>query len=317
MALTVRESLPEDSAQVLALMALSLGWRPDEPQQEFFRWKHEENPFGVSPGWVAVDEERVVGFRTFMRWEFVRAGRVLRAVRAVDTATHPDHQGRGIFRTLTLHALDALRDEGVAFVFNTPNDNSRPGYLKMGWQPVGTLPVAMRPRGMTAVPAVLRARVPAQRWSVPCSAGLPAIDVLAMPGVHRLLSGVPGEGLQTHRSREYLLWRYSFAALRYRALLLGERADEGLVVFRVRRRGSATEAAIAEVLLPEGPAPRGLVRRVLRVSGADYAVALRPSPPGMLPVPGQGPLLVWRALSEDSMPALADWTLTLGDIELF
>ncbi len=40
----------------------------------------------------------MIGFRTFLRWEFEDAGRVVRAVRAVDTATHPDHRGRGIFR---------------------------------------------------------------------------------------------------------------------------------------------------------------------------------------------------------------------------
>ena len=70
---------------------------------------------------------------------------MLRAVRAVDTATDPDYQGRGLFTRLTLQAIDELRAEGVDFVFNTPNDQSRPGYLKMGWQVVGTLPTHVRP----------------------------------------------------------------------------------------------------------------------------------------------------------------------------
>lgn len=317
MVLTVRPNEAADEPEVLALMALALGWRPDEPQQEFFRWKHAESPFGVSPGWVATDGESIVGFRTFMQWRFTRAGNVVRAVRAVDTATHPDHQGRGIFRMLTLHSLDALRADGVAFVFNTPNDNSRPGYLKMGWQPVGTLPVAVRLRGATAFPQVLRARVPAQRWSEPCSAGLPAVELLATAEAERLIASVSGGGLRTLRSQEYLLWRYSFPALRYRAWLVGDQVEDGVAVFRIRRRGAAVEAAISEVLLPEGPAPRGWVRRLLSATGADYAVALRPAPAGMLPVPGQGPLLVWRAVGEDTEPPLAEWNLTLGDVELF
>ena len=83
------------------------------------------------------------GFRTLMRWEFLDGERVVRAVRAVDTATHPDYQGRSIFTRLTLHALDELVAEGVEFVFNTPNEQSRPGYLKMGWQVVGQLPTAV------------------------------------------------------------------------------------------------------------------------------------------------------------------------------
>ncbi|HYL52015.1 MAG TPA: GNAT family N-acetyltransferase, partial [Acidimicrobiia bacterium] len=132
-AVSVRRAVPEDRPAVLELLARSLGWSRSPEFTEFFEWKHERNVFGTSPGWVAVVEGRIVGFRTFLRWEFEHPdGRIRRAVRAVDTATAPDQQGRGIFRRLTLAAIDDLRSVGVDFVFNTPNDKSRPGYLKMG-----------------------------------------------------------------------------------------------------------------------------------------------------------------------------------------
>jgi len=63
--------------------------------------------------WVACDGERVVAFRTFMRWEFQRGDQVFRCVRAVDTATHPDYQGRGLFSQLTRSALPELAADGV------------------------------------------------------------------------------------------------------------------------------------------------------------------------------------------------------------
>ena len=45
-----------------------------------------------------------------MRWEFVRGGQVLRAVRAVDTATDPDYQGTWTVPALTMHgARDGAR----------------------------------------------------------------------------------------------------------------------------------------------------------------------------------------------------------------
>ena len=100
--------------------------------------------------WVATDGDKIVGLRAFMRWEFVRGGEVLHAVRAVDTATHPDYQGKGLFTAMTMHGLDVIKDDGIDFVFNTPNDKSRPGYLKMGWQEVGKLPVAIRVAGPRA-----------------------------------------------------------------------------------------------------------------------------------------------------------------------
>ena len=51
------------------LLAASLGWSSDDHYEAFFDWKHEQNPFGRSPAWVAVDGGEVVGFRTFLRWE--------------------------------------------------------------------------------------------------------------------------------------------------------------------------------------------------------------------------------------------------------
>ena len=92
---------------------------------------------------IAESDGRIVGLRAFMRWRFLSESRVLRAVRAVDTATHPDHQGHGIFSKLTREALEVLRAD-TDLVFNTPNDKSLPGYLKLGWVEVGTIPISIR-----------------------------------------------------------------------------------------------------------------------------------------------------------------------------
>src|SRR5690606_32239213 len=106
--------------------------------------KHRRNPFGASPMWVAETDEGLAAVRAMMRWELAGPdGRVLRAVRAVDTATHADHRGRGLFRRLTLGAVESLTAEGVDLVFNTPNDQSRPGYLTMGWEVLGRVPLAV------------------------------------------------------------------------------------------------------------------------------------------------------------------------------
>ena len=66
----VRRATPADRPAILALLADSLGWDRDDAFAEFFDWKHNRNPFGASPAWVAVADDRIVGFRTFLRWEF-------------------------------------------------------------------------------------------------------------------------------------------------------------------------------------------------------------------------------------------------------
>ncbi len=154
--LAIREATAEDRPAIIELCRAALGWGDDPRFEQLFSWKHDENAFGPSYMWVATDGDRIVGLRAFMRWEFARRGEMLRAVRAVDTATHPDYQGKGLFTAMTMHGLDEIRDDGIDFVFNTPNDKSRPGYVKMGWREVGKLPVAIRvagPRGAGAWPA--------------------------------------------------------------------------------------------------------------------------------------------------------------------
>jgi hypothetical protein len=265
---------------------------------------------------------RLLGFRAFLRWEFTQGDTVVRAARAVDTATRPDVQRRGIFSRLTTTAIEGLVGDEVAFVFNTPNRQSLPGYLKMGWQRVGRLPVRARSPSVRRWTRLVGARRPADKWSLLTGAGVPASDAFAdTDSVARLLAGLDHtDGLRTRVGVEYLRWRYGFPALRYRVVTAGPTVEDGTVVFRFRRRGTAVEAVICDLLVPGEDLSLGgeLCRRVLEVAGADYALCLgRPKARGFLPLPGQGPMLTWRALRDMARPSLHEWDLSLGDVELF
>ena len=318
--LVVRRAEPGDDAAVIPMLRASLNKLDDPHYEAFLHWKHRENAFGPSPAWVALHDGHVVGYRTFLRWRFLDdAGRVVTAVRAVDTATDPSYRGMGIFRMLTLRAVADLTLAGDGIVFNTPNDQSRPGYLKMGWSVARRLPVGVLPTGPRAMAAMITSRVPAALWSQETGVGLAAGEALGDPSVATaLLQHAPAHGLRTDRTPEYLAWRTSFGPLRYR-LLLASDADpaEGGIVFRLRRRGDAVEAAVVEQLVPDRRTGARLVRRLLRETGADYAIGLRTGPSaGLLPLPGQGPLLTTRPLAA-SPPSPKEWALTLGDVELF
>lgn len=293
---------------MVALAVRALGWAGDERDRDFFRWKHLENPFGPSPAWVATDGGDIVAFRTLLRWELQRHGDRLRMVRAVDTATDPRHQGRGLFRRLTTHAVDALKSDGFDAVFNTPNDSSRPGYLKMGWSVLGRPTLMVQPSSPVAALRMLRARVPAEKWSLPVAVGTPVSEVL-----DDLASHAPGDGCRwsTARSRDYFAWRFGFEPLQYRVVEVAG----GHAVFRVRRRGPLREVAIVEWLSERSDARA--VRRLVRDAG-DYGVALSlPLRHGFVPLPAQGPIVTWRPLARDEVPALSDMAFTLGDLELF
>ncbi len=323
----LRRAAADDRAPVLELLGTALGWVPHDATAAFFSWKHDDNPAGASPAWLAVSEDgTLLGYRTFLRWDFVSpSGERHRAVRAVDTATHPDARGRGIFRALTLHALEGLAAEGTSFVFNTPNAQSRPGYLKMGWRDLGRVPTSVTVSGLGGLVRLPEARTAAAKWSEPSSAGYPAGELLAHPSVSELVDGQPRpSGLATRRTVEHLRWRYGFGPLCYRAVTLGADPGEGLAVFRLRRRGASVEAAICEVLAPGGdPATvRRLLRSVVRLSGADHLIRLGGplvDRAGFVRITRLGPRLTVRPLgAADHAPVdVAGFDLRLGDVELF
>jgi L-malate glycosyltransferase len=311
--LDIREATPADRDAILALTRRSLGWTDDPRFEQLFRWKHDENPNGPSPMWVAVDGDRVVAVRAFMRWTFIRGGHELRAVRAVDTATDPDYQGRGLFRALTLHGVDAMRKEGVDFVFNTPNAQSKPGYLKMGWREVGALPAAIRPRLSPSIMHLGKARVPAEHWSEPLDIGVSFASWSERNECPPPSDNTNVRAISTLRSPAFLRWRYGTPLLHYRVM----EAHGGAVVVRARRRGKALELVhVASLGLGEQEADQ-IVTRALRRLGAHHALRLGPTDLRHGFVPFTGPMLTWRALASDGLPPLDNWQLTMGDIELF
>jgi hypothetical protein len=172
-------------------------------------------------------------------------------------------------------------------------------------------------------PRLAAARVPADLWSVPTSAGEDAASVLAeAEELDELLASLTRAtgGVRTARTALYLQWRYGAGPVGYRALLAGSTLRDGVVFFRMRRRGPASEVAIADVVVPGDDARLAgrLGRRALESSGGDYAVVLGPSrPPGWLRLPRIGPLLTWRPVADEDAPPIEQWNLSTGDIELF
>jgi GNAT superfamily N-acetyltransferase len=320
--LEIRVATPDDDAQVIPLLRESLGKSDDPHYEAFLDWKHRQNAFGVSAAWLALYEGRAVGYRTLLRWRFRNSdNKVITAVRAVDTATHPEFQGLGIFRTLTVRGVAELTLAGDGIVFNTPNDKSRPGYLKMGWSQVRSLPVGVLPARPSSLVKMVNSRVPASLWSEVTSVGQSAPEAFADRAVaEALLQFAPATGFRTDRTPEYLAWRTAFGPLGYRVLFAADGDPEsGAIVFRLRRRGETLEAAVIEELVPDRRTGSRLVRRMLRESGADYAIGLTTGPHAGLvrmPVPGMGPILTTRPLASSPPPA-DDWCLTLGDVELF
>ena len=140
----IRPAQLQDLPEILSVLKAGLGEGMIKKNQEIWDYKHTKNPFGKSLVWVGIVDKKIVGVRAFMQWQWQKQNQIYKTYRAVDTATHPDFQGRGIFKKLTLKAVEEAA-KTHRFVFNTPNNKSRPGYLKMGWEIVDKIQLKLIP----------------------------------------------------------------------------------------------------------------------------------------------------------------------------
>jgi hypothetical protein len=95
--------------------------------KNYFKWKYRNNPFGDSLHIIALDKKKVVASRAFWRLDVNKT----EAYQCVDTAVLPKFQNKGIFKKTALIATKILKKK---LIYNSPNKNSGPAYLKCGWK---------------------------------------------------------------------------------------------------------------------------------------------------------------------------------------
>ena len=338
-----------DDEKVLKAVGESLpGGAATRKDADYWQWKHRTNPAGQSLGYLAEthDAAKVVGVRAFMRWRMqAPQGDRYDCVRAVDTVTDPGFRGQGIFSKLTHMALTEAEARDVALVFNTPNANSAPGYLKMAWQVVGRLPVYIKPISYFKLAgAVLNRHRRAARGDAAEEQEFGIAELpdwraaVQLPGFLEMAESHEADrvcqGLRTLRDEPYLAWRYGqHPHVRYRVFCLRNQAGvvEAAAVMRANIRYGLKELVLTE-LWSQNASPalmqRCLSRLVKRVD-ADYLIAharqgsteLKALKRGMfLPAYKQGIELYSRPIALNALGVLGSsqgWDLSLGDLEMF
>jgi len=311
--LTVRPYRDEDQPAVLELLKVSLGESALlKRTPELFAWKHLASPFGRSIMLVSHAGGSIAGFRAFMRWELrTPTGTTLRCVRAVDTATHPDYRRRGVFKDLTLAAVEAAANEGVDLIFNTPNPRSGAGYLTMGWTEVGKLrPLISPARGL------LRTR--GNSTDLPETSDFISHARQVAP---RSATDREPLGLRTPRTDAYHSWRYSSHPT---ASYVQVDGTNGTAIARLAFRGRRRELLISDVY---GDGMRQTISTCRNTARTSYVGAYfsKGSPEryaaslsGFAPVPRAGLTLMARPLRQldVDISSLNAWDLALGDLEL-
>lgn len=311
----IREGTEKDIPEILEVLRASLGETSSQKTEEVWRYKHVENPFGKSLVLLAVEDGNVIGVRAFMRWKWQRGEEVYSAYRAVDTATHPEHQGKGIFKKLTLKAVEIAQERGDNFVFNTPNAQSKPGYLKMGWKEVDKLKTSIRPLNPVFWKSVNGKIAYPKTWND--NKGFEFLNVH-----NEKLSRE--QGLFTPKDPAYLKWRYADNPLQeYHVLATSNLFLAGYV----KKQGKFNELRISEAIRSSKVPNRALKKEIINWAKKYGVHFISFSPVSevqfLTAVSGKfGPVLTFRKIKvsqeeEDYLLNINSWAYSLGDLELF
>lgn len=106
----------------------------------YLHWLYEANPVGQVIGMDAFFGDRLVAHYACIPTEIELSGYPVRAMLSLNTATHPDFQGKGLFTQLADNTYQLGHSLGVTVVFGVANANSTPGFVrKLGFQLVRQL----------------------------------------------------------------------------------------------------------------------------------------------------------------------------------
>jgi GNAT superfamily N-acetyltransferase len=134
------------AADLPALRELWNAVHPDRPRSEAYDcWR-----FLTTPMWgsVAMAGGRCAGSYSLAPTEMNIGGQVVAGAQSLDTMTHPEFRGQGLFVKLADHCYQQAVAEGCTMVYGFPNEFSYPGMVRrLNFQHVGEAESWMRPLG--------------------------------------------------------------------------------------------------------------------------------------------------------------------------
>ncbi|MFD2366675.1 GNAT family N-acetyltransferase [Pseudoduganella sp. GCM10020061] len=97
---------------------------------EYVSWLYAANPDGPAVGFDAWEGDTLAAHYVCVPALVEIDGVPVRVLLSLNTATHPDFQGKGLFTRLAQMTYDAAAAEGFGGVYGVANANSTPGFLR-------------------------------------------------------------------------------------------------------------------------------------------------------------------------------------------
>jgi GNAT superfamily N-acetyltransferase len=102
----------------------------DKYSNAYLHWLYLDNPDGRAVGFDAWDGDRLAGHYACIPAAARIDGQAARVLLSLNTATHPDYQGQGLFTKLAQMSYQQGMQSGYQGVYGVANASSTPGFIR-------------------------------------------------------------------------------------------------------------------------------------------------------------------------------------------
>jgi predicted N-acetyltransferase YhbS len=149
---TSRPATAADAPAIADLFRVVMGTSRNETHAA---WKFQHNPFAPPLIVVAEHGDRLVGQYALWPTPLEIGGESVLGAQSLDTMTHPEYQGQGMFTTLARECYALAASYGVHLLYGFPNASSYPGFVRrLNWDHTGDVSAWTRPLRASEHPQV-------------------------------------------------------------------------------------------------------------------------------------------------------------------
>lgn len=267
----------EDVISLLNGVFSSLQQSDRKRELSSWKWKYDDNIFGKTYTIIAECNNRIIGTGTIWPFRFRINGKAHLGYQACGLAVDEDFRGRGIFTKINDIRIEIAEENRASFLFSFPNQNSLPGYKKMGWNYLGKLPWFVKFLNMREVffDLLLKNNKSAP-FDIYDEDKIIPIDFTYSPD--RMNEDI----ISLDKSRAYFIWRYLCRPnFDYGFLNLEKRSDSSYGAFyTILEKGNSKEMVIIDIIAKDLEMTRNIIKKAVTVAykyGAMYLAFIRPA----------------------------------------
>ena len=274
--ISIRLATDRDKPQILQLLHTvfdeqqHFDWKRDE---KYLQWKYDSNIFGKTHLHIAEYNGEIVSSCALWPWNFICRGEVVKAYQPCDTMVHPEYQGKGIFSKVNLNRISLAQDERTPFLFNFPNNNSLPGYLKLGWDYFINIEWLVKLLKPSNVLINFRDKSKSVPQKIDNDHKINIEDCNTIAEKYLTYDGI----IQTYRQKEFFRWRYEeHPFFKYGMVTAQKSRKSAGAIFMVNAKNKIREMIVVDVFGANQLTPE-LFRMITKTGkqyNADYVTVI-------------------------------------------